>query len=325
MKFWIWLNDLKGFTLAKKKELLSSYKDPETIWNAFKKLGIVTDDALDLSSANEVIYNHNLLNIKTLTLYDAIQINPHALHEKWPLVCYYIGYICNGTYTSVIGTRNYSIMGYHYTERLCKSLVDENHILTTGLSKGIETLAIQKTMEYRGNLMVFATCGLDKCYPSENTFLFKKVKENYCVLSLYSCYTPVFKSHFKETNTFMMLWSNEVMVIEASQSSGSIKSALIANELGRKVYAAYDTRESHRNSGNIFLINEKFASKYNVSLPERLILYMQNSILLSIKEKPRSAEYLLEKFENTFEILLELEFHRLIQLKADGRWHYNGW
>lgn len=329
MKFWIWLNDLKGFTLTRKKELLLIYKDPEMIWNIFQKHKLVADDALDLSLANKVIQDHNRLNIKTLTLHEAIKINPNASNEKWPIVCYYIGHIYKGTYISVIGTRNYSVMGYHYTDRLCKELVNQNHILVTGLSKGIETLAIQKTMDYCGRLISFSTCGLDKCYPSENTFLFNKIKESYCIISLYPRDTPVFKSHFKETHTFMMLWSNEVLLIEASQTSGSIKAALIAYELGRKVYAAYDTRESHRNSGNTFLINEEIASKYIVVLPEKLSFYLLNPILLSIKEKPRSIEYLLEKFEasfeNAFESLLELEYHRLVQFKADGRWHYNGW
>ena len=142
MQFWIWLNQLKGLSLAKKKELLLKHKSPEGVWCALKNLNALSEDALDLSPALKIIENHTRLNIKTLTLYEAREVNRNAYHEKWPIVCYYIGKLIHGLYTSVIGTRNYSIMGFHYTEQICKRLSEDKRILVTGLSLGIDRKSV---------------------------------------------------------------------------------------------------------------------------------------------------------------------------------------
>ena len=329
MQFWIWLNQLKGLSLAKKKELLLKHKSPEGVWCALKNLNALSEDALDLSPALKIIENHTRLNIKTLTLYEAREVNRNAYHEKWPIVCYYIGKLIHGLYTSVIGTRNYSIMGFHYTEQICKRLSEDKRILVTGLSLGIETLAIRKCMGFKGALLVFSTCGLDRCYPSENNFIFNKVKMHYGILSLYPCHTPTFKSHFSETNFFMTLWSNEVILVEASEKSGAYKSAKSVKLLDRDLRVVYDGRCSNRNAGNMILLDNKIGFAYNVKLPESLERLMQHPLLIMIKDKPCSIEKLLAQQKSSrqkiIEDLIELELHRLILFKADGRWHYNGW
>jgi DNA processing protein len=99
-------------------------------------------------------------------------------------------------------------------------------------------------------------CGLDRVYPPEHTDLAADIAAAGLVISEYPAGRPPLPMHFPMRNRLISGLARAVIVIEASDKSGSLITAACALEQGREVMAVPGNVLSGRNRGGHALIRD---------------------------------------------------------------------
>ena len=313
--YWIWFSELKELSKSEKLKLLVEYGDPKELYFDAKTHGIQSD----LTRAMRIVDLNEKHGIKTLT-----PDNP-LYRGTFPEVIYFQGKPFNGKQTAVVGTRNISVHGECYTNYICDTLMQDNICINSGLAKGIDITAHRAALLFDRPTQAFLAHGLDQCYPREHAYYRDQIKEIGAVFSTFAVGTPPLRHHFLQRNQLMAAFSDNVIVIEAPISSGSIKTAEYAWELG-KVVSTIEGTDSPRCAGNNELIKN---GAIPIEVPEIYWNGPERIYIETIRNKPMSLRRMESKFERPYGdlemILLDMECHGWLTHKADGKWHYNGW
>lgn len=154
----------------------------------------------------------------------------------------------------VVGARNASIHGKKFTSKLAKELGKNGYAIISGLARGIDTAAHEGSLE-TGTIAVVAG-GIDSIYPHENRDLHKTIEENGLVVAENMFGMAPRAQDFPRRNRIVSGLSQAIVVVEASERSGSLITARLAAEQGRHVYAVPGHPMEPRASGPNKLIRE---------------------------------------------------------------------
>lgn len=157
---------------------------------------------------------------------------------------------------AVIGSRRASTYGLYTTEKLSRELAMEGITVVSGFARGIDSAAHRGALAGKGRTIAVLGCGLDIVYPPENTKLYDEILTHGAVISEYPFGTPPIASHFPSRNRIISGVSLGVVVVEASDKSGSLITARIALEQGREVFAVPGAIDSAGSRGTHKLIKE---------------------------------------------------------------------
>ncbi|HDR0967497.1 TPA: DNA-protecting protein DprA [Pasteurella multocida] len=143
---------------------------------------------------------------------------------------------------AIVGSRNPSENGLRRTARLVKLLVKENFTIVSGLAKGIDTMAHKTAIECGGRTVAVIGTPITEYYPPENRGLQDKIAKEYLLISQ----IPLWKysqqdyranrSYFPERNVTMSALTQATVIIEASETSGTLIQARAALAQNRKVF-----------------------------------------------------------------------------------------
>lgn len=141
-------------------------------------------------------------------------------------------------YCAVVGSRNYTTYGKQVTENLLQNLKGYNIGIISGLALGIDGIA--HTAALAANLYTLSVpgSGIDESilYPQRHRVLANQILESGgCLLSEYE---PTFKAttwSFPRRNRIMAGLAQAVLVIEATQKSGTLITSRLATEYNRDV------------------------------------------------------------------------------------------
>ncbi|MCK5392667.1 MAG: DNA-protecting protein DprA, partial [Deltaproteobacteria bacterium] len=107
--------------------------------------------------------------------------------------------------------------------------------IVSGLARGIDSIAQSEALKRGGRTIGVLGCGLDIVYPPENVKLNKKVSQNGAILSEFPLGTPPLAQNFPRRNRIISGLSLGVVVVQASERSGSLISASFALDQNREV------------------------------------------------------------------------------------------
>ncbi len=140
---------------------------------------------------------------------------------------------------SVVGSRQASEYGRRAAVGIARDLAEAGVTVVSGLARGIDTAAHRGALESTGSGSTVAVLGtgLDLIYPRENRKLAEEIAERGVLVSEYPLGSPPEKYHFPERNRIISGLSRGVVVVEASQDSGSLITVDFALEQGREVFA----------------------------------------------------------------------------------------
>lgn len=159
---------------------------------------------------------------------------------------------------AIVGSRKMSRYGAEMVDRLVSGLVAEKVATISGFMYGVDTEVHRRTVEYGGVTAAVLGCGVDVIYPPENEKLYGEILGNGGVVL--SEYKPEAKAHlwkFPQRNRIVAgLAKMGVVVIEAGQRSGSLITARMAREQGKKVFAVPGPVTSAVSAGTNWLIKE---------------------------------------------------------------------
>jgi DNA processing protein len=140
---------------------------------------------------------------------------------------------------SIVGTRDLSDEGRVRAKRLARELVEAGVVVTSA---------------------VIGT-PLDKAYPAENSSLQELIYTDHLLLSPFRSGEAVFKSNFPKRNRVMAALTDATVIVEASDTSGTLHQAAECQRLGRWLFIMKSVAEDDRLTWpKSFLGKEKVAA-----------------------------------------------------------------
>jgi len=193
-----------------------------------------------------------------------------------PEILYAVGRIAPGDALAVaiVGSRRATPYGLDVAERLGAELAVRGITVVSGLARGIDSAAHRGALEAGGRTIAVLGSGVDTIYPPENRALADRISRSGAVLSQFAPGTRPLRHHFPERNRVIAGLSLGVVVVEATERSGSLITAGFAADLGREVMAVPGRVTSPESDGTHRLIQDgaalvRGADDVIALLPER--------------------------------------------------------
>lgn len=153
---------------------------------------------------------------------------------------YYSGHLdlLDAPAVSIVGTREVSEAGWKRAYQLARALSAAGVTVVSGLAKGVDTAALTGVVDNGGHAVAVIGTPLDKAYPAENAELQQTIYAQHLLLSPFRNGTHVFKSNFPVRNRIMAAISDATVIIEASDTSGTLHQASECVKLKRWLFIA---------------------------------------------------------------------------------------
>ncbi len=246
----LWFVNAMGTRRATARDIYRNVGNVEKLFRAnradLKQYGIKSDEVIealmnkDLSKAESEMWFANNYNVSFLTM-DAEDYpkNLRAIHAP-PLLLYVRGDHFKPNeelYVSIIGTKRCSRTGEETAYRLARELACEGVTVVGGLSDGIEKAAHEGALSVGGKTTAALVSGVNKVYPRGNKELMFKILNSGAVISEYAFETGAFAGNFAERNRIIAGISVATVLVESAVAGNSIKTARLAFDSERDVFA----------------------------------------------------------------------------------------
>jgi DNA processing protein len=158
---------------------------------------------------------------------------------------------------AVVGSRRCSTYGENASEMLSRDLAANGVCVVSGLARGIDSAAHRGAIQGKGRTVAVLGTGIGQIYPKENARLVDEILESGgAVVSQFPIDTPPLKENFPYRNRIISGLSLGVLIVEASDRSGSLITARLAMEQNREVLAVPGNITSKNSFGTNFLIKD---------------------------------------------------------------------
>jgi DNA processing protein len=156
---------------------------------------------------------------------------------------------------AVVGSRRCSTYGENASLMLARDLAERGVCIVSGLARGIDSAAHKGAIEAKGKTVAVLGTGIDNVYPKENAKLVERILDaGGAIVSQFPLGTPPLKDNFPYRNRIISGLSLGVLIVEASERSGSLITARLAMEQNREVLAVPGNITSRNSFGTNFLI-----------------------------------------------------------------------
>ncbi|MGC2236605.1 MAG: DNA-processing protein DprA [Pyrinomonadaceae bacterium] len=156
---------------------------------------------------------------------------------------------------AVVGSRRCSTYGENASEMLARDLAEKGICIVSGLARGIDSAAHRGAVRAKGKTIAVLGTGIDNVYPKENAKLVSEILDSGgALLSQFPLGTPPLKDNFPYRNRIISGLSLGVLIVEASERSGSLITARLAMEQNREVLAVPGNITSKNSFGTNYLI-----------------------------------------------------------------------
>jgi DNA processing protein len=156
---------------------------------------------------------------------------------------------------AIVGSRAASSVAVDTAARLAADLAARGVTVVSGLARGVDSAAHRGALT-NGRTIAVLGSGVDCIYPPEHKSLAAQIAEAGMVVSQYPPGTSPLPHHFPLRNRLISGLSLGVVVIEASEKSGSLITAAYALDQGREVMAVPGNVLSGRNRGGHALLRD---------------------------------------------------------------------
>lgn len=234
----LWQEIIKKMGSAKK--VYSSTKGDlrEIISNEKIISAILEKDGV--KDAEKLFLNHKKKGVKVVSYFD--DDYPARLRNinKPPCFLFILGEnnLNSRRVVSVIGTRYPSSYGRENTAKFLEGLSEYGVLVMSGLAYGIDVIAHKHALKYGMKTAAIIAGGVDRLYPAEHKPIAEEMINNGgCVVSESPLGTEPEKYLFPARNRIIAGCSDAVLIIEAGHKSGTIITAICANDFDREVFA----------------------------------------------------------------------------------------
>jgi DNA processing protein len=139
---------------------------------------------------------------------------------------------------AMVGTRHPTPYGSGMAERLSTDLAARGLVIISGLARGIDTTSHRGAVSAKGKTVAVLGTGIDIMYPKENTRLTEQILAlGGALVTEFPVGTSPAPQNFPIRNRIISGMSAGVLVVEASEYSGTRITSRCALEQNRDVYA----------------------------------------------------------------------------------------
>ena len=158
---------------------------------------------------------------------------------------------------SIVGSRECSKEGVRLAEFFSKGLVEQGITIASGMAIGIDTAAHKYALDAKGGTIAVLPSGLNKVYPEENEWLYKRILENNgLIITEYKANVDASKQNFLDRNRIVSGIALGVLIIESKYRSGTSVTSEHAIKQGKKVFALPHEVYNKNGVGNNELIKK---------------------------------------------------------------------
>lgn len=157
---------------------------------------------------------------------------------------------------SVVGSRSASEYGRRVARDLARNLAALGFTVVSGMARGIDAAAHESALGGGGRTIAVLGSGVDVVYPPEHVELYRRISGNGAVISELAPGSRPLAFHFPSRNRLISGLSLGVVVVEATEKSGSLITAALALEQGREVFAVPGEAGASRSRGTHRLIRQ---------------------------------------------------------------------
>ncbi len=161
-----------------------------------------------------------------------------------------------GPAIAIVGSRLATPAGVIVARQLSRDLVAAGYTIVSGMAAGVDGAAHEAALAEGGTTIAVLGCGVDIAYPSHHRRLAEAIIAAGRLVSEFPPGTSPKPWHFPLRNRIISGLSQAVIVIEASEKSGSLITARLAMEQGRDVLAVPGSVASGRYRGCHALIKD---------------------------------------------------------------------
>ncbi|MBN2859406.1 MAG: DNA-processing protein DprA [Sphaerochaetaceae bacterium] len=350
--YWVWLNELRGISIATKRTLLTELGSPKEVFDASPsqvcdllstypsslRRTYQTSQSLSelwagrsIKEAQQIVTVHEKHEIRSLVANDNLHQFQFARAPRSPLVLYYRGSLSfsEKPVTGVIGTFPVSSYGRTVTREAVQHLIETGHIIASGLSEGTDALVHETALSLHAPTYAFLPGGLHKAYPAGHASLMERIAEAGAVISPFPYGKEALPFRFIRRNEIFALWCDSLLVIETSLTSGTMSTARYAMANRKRVLAVPGSLLESGSSGTNLLLSEG-AEVYlsEPSLNSSFPSPATERVIECIQEHPRTTGELSQildvELESIMESLAAAEADNRVEYRVDGRWHLVG-
>jgi len=265
---WVELNMTPGIGPRAAAKLLERFGSAEAVYSALRveleQLRLVPEAvdsiiARDLQQRAEVeIAAVRKLGGDILLLDDGVY--PSSLREIYdpPIVLYVKGAwseCLDQPCVGIVGSRKCSTYGQNAALMLARDLSQRGVTVVSGFARGIDAAAHRGALETGGHTVAVLGTGIDEVYPRDHKRLATEILDaGGALVSQFPLGTPPVSENFPYRNRIISGLSLGVLVVEASENSGSLITARLAMEQNREVFAVPGNITSRNSFGTNYLI-----------------------------------------------------------------------
>ena len=179
---------------------------------------------------------------------------------------------------SIVGTRRPSNYTKHCTFRLAQALSKRGVCIVSGVAMGVDAIAHQGAKPE--NTIAVVANSLDVRYPAINRNLITKIEKEGLMLSQFASTFKATPWSFVVRNEVVVALGDVLIVTEADEKSGSMRSVEFALKMGKEIYVLPQRIDESRGTNKLLeeglakpIYNiETFANSYGVSPKNDLLI-----------------------------------------------------
>lgn len=139
---------------------------------------------------------------------------------------------------AVVGTRKITPYGRAVTQQLVGELARAGVVIVSGLAIGVDACAHRSALEAGGQTVAVLPGSVDEIYPRNHVHLAQEItKQGGALISEYPAGTVTYPINFIARNRIVAAMADILLVIEATQKSGTLHTTRFALEQGIDVMA----------------------------------------------------------------------------------------
>ncbi|MDA0111205.1 DNA-processing protein DprA [Vibrio sp. La 4.2.2] len=202
---------------------------------------------------------------------------------------------------AMVGSRNATLEGLEIARSYASTFTKHDYCVTSGLALGIDGHAHQGALDAQGPTIAVLGSGLSQIYPARHKSLASRIAEHGALVSEHLPSVKPRAEHFPRRNRIVSGLSLAVLVVEATEKSGSLITAKYAAEQGRDVFAIPGSIRHPFHSGCHSLIK---LGACLVQSPNDLLSEIESLTNWSKKVQPTLFDQVIDKEELPFPDLL---------------------
>src|SRR5918992_550897 len=266
---WLALARVKGLGCAGFKKLAARFADPTQIFSAssseLQQVEGLHRDVIDalLNFSDWVDVDNEIRRAREAGIDLVPFTSPNyparlRMIADPPPILYVKGTLraADDTAVAIVGSRSASEYGRRVARNLARGLADLGFTVVSGMARGIDGAAHYAVLEAGGRTIAVLGSGVERAYPPEHGALYRRISENGALISEFPIGTRPMAFNFPARNRLISGLSLGVVVVEATEKSGSLITAAMALEQGREVFAVPGEVGSSRSRGAHRLIRQ---------------------------------------------------------------------